>query len=137
MITERLPIIHPGEILKLDFLEPMNITPYRLSVDIGVAQTRMSEIINGKRGISAVASHSFVMHHVRIIKSFTTMPQKERIIYVTTVRFHSERAHALYTALVLDSFAALGHAVTAVVDLLFISVQKFKPRAKNTPLKTP
>jgi antitoxin HigA-1 len=53
MITERLPIIHPGEILKLDFLEPMNITPYRLSVDIGVAQTRMSEIINGKRGISA------------------------------------------------------------------------------------
>jgi antitoxin HigA-1 len=53
MITERLPIINPGEILKLDFLEPMNITPYRLSVDIGVAQTRMSEIINGKRGISA------------------------------------------------------------------------------------
>ena len=53
MTTERLPIIHPGEILKLDFLEPLNITPYRLSVDIGVAQTRMSEIINGKRGISA------------------------------------------------------------------------------------
>jgi antitoxin HigA-1 len=53
MITECLPIIHPGEILKLDFLEPMNITPYRLSVDIGVAQTRISEIINGKRGISA------------------------------------------------------------------------------------
>jgi antitoxin HigA-1 len=53
MTTERLPIIHPGEILKLDFLEPMNITPYRLSVDIGVAQTRMSEIINGKRRISA------------------------------------------------------------------------------------
>jgi antitoxin HigA-1 len=53
MITECLPIIHPGEILKLDFLDPMNITPYRLSVDIGVAQTRISEIINGKRGISA------------------------------------------------------------------------------------
>jgi antitoxin HigA-1 len=53
MTTERLPIIHPGKILKLDFLEPMNTTPYRLSVDIGVAQTRISEIINGKRGISA------------------------------------------------------------------------------------
>ena len=53
MTTERLPIIHPGEILKLDFLEPMNITPYRLSVDVGVAQTRVSEIVNGKRGISA------------------------------------------------------------------------------------
>jgi antitoxin HigA-1 len=53
MTTNSLPIIHPGEILKLDFLEPMNITPYRLSTDIGVAQTRISEIINGKRGISA------------------------------------------------------------------------------------
>lgn len=53
MTTERLPIIHPGEILKLDFLEPLNITPYRLSVDIGVAQTRISEIVNGKRSISA------------------------------------------------------------------------------------
>jgi antitoxin HigA-1 len=53
MTVERLPIIHPGEILKLDFLEPMNITPYRLSIDIGVAQTRISEILNGKRGISA------------------------------------------------------------------------------------
>jgi antitoxin HigA-1 len=53
MTVERLPIVHPGEILKLDFLDPMNITPYRLSTDIGVAQTRISEIINGKRGISA------------------------------------------------------------------------------------
>jgi antitoxin HigA-1 len=53
MTVERLPIIHPGEILKLDFLDPMNITPYRLSIDLGVAQTRISEILNGKRGISA------------------------------------------------------------------------------------
>jgi antitoxin HigA-1 len=53
MSTNSLPIIHPCEILKLDFLEPMNITPYRLSTDIGVAQTRISEIVNGKRGISA------------------------------------------------------------------------------------
>jgi antitoxin HigA-1 len=45
MTTERLPIIHPGEILKLDFLEPLNITPYRLSVDIGVAQTRVSGLL--------------------------------------------------------------------------------------------
>jgi antitoxin HigA-1 len=53
MTIEHLPIIHPGEILKLDFLDPLNITPYRLSVDIGVTQTRISEILNGKRGISA------------------------------------------------------------------------------------
>jgi antitoxin HigA-1 len=44
--------IHPGEILKLDFMEPMEITAYRLSVSIGVQQTRVSELLSGKRGIS-------------------------------------------------------------------------------------
>lgn len=50
---DRLPNIHPGEILKLEFLEPLDITPYRLSKDLGVAQTRISEILSGKRSISA------------------------------------------------------------------------------------
>jgi antitoxin HigA-1 len=53
IIVDRLPNIHPGEILRLDFLEPIEITPYRLSMDIGVQQTRISEILSGKRGISA------------------------------------------------------------------------------------
>jgi len=52
MNNNRLPNIHPGEILQLDFLEPLGITPYRLSKDIGVAQTRISEILAGKRSIS-------------------------------------------------------------------------------------
>jgi antitoxin HigA-1 len=45
--------IHPGEILQLDFLEPMGITAYRLSKEIGVQQTRISLIIAGKRSITA------------------------------------------------------------------------------------
>jgi antitoxin HigA-1 len=53
IIFDRIPNIHPGEILRLDFLEPLEITPYRLSMDIGVQQTRISEILSGKRGISA------------------------------------------------------------------------------------
>lgn len=53
MNSNRLPNIHPGEILKLDFLEPLEITPYRLSKDLGVAQTRISEILAGKRSITA------------------------------------------------------------------------------------
>jgi len=53
MTSNRLPNIHPGEILKLDFLEPLEITPYRLSKDLGVAQTRISEILAGKRSINA------------------------------------------------------------------------------------
>ncbi|MBW4657139.1 MAG: HigA family addiction module antidote protein [Drouetiella hepatica Uher 2000/2452] len=53
MDSNRLPNIHPGEILKLDFLEPLDITPYRLSKDVGVAQTRIGEILAGKRSITA------------------------------------------------------------------------------------
>ena len=53
MDNNRLPNIHPGEILRLEFLEPLNITPYRLSKDIGVAQTRISEILSEKRSITA------------------------------------------------------------------------------------
>ena len=50
---KRLPNIHPGEILQIEFLEPLNITAYRLSKDIGVSQTRISEILSGKRSITA------------------------------------------------------------------------------------
>lgn len=53
MDNSRLPNIHPGEILRLEFLEPLEITPYRLSKDIGVAQTRISEILSEKRSITA------------------------------------------------------------------------------------
>ena len=53
MENSRLPIVHPGEILRLEFLELLDLTPYRLSKDIGVAQTRISEILSGKRSITA------------------------------------------------------------------------------------
>ena len=53
MSDERIPDIHPGEILHIEFLEPLQITPYRLSKDIGVAQTRISEILYGRRSITA------------------------------------------------------------------------------------
>ena len=48
----KIPNIHPGEILWEDFLKPMNITPYRLAKSTRIDQTRISEIIRGKRGIS-------------------------------------------------------------------------------------
>ena len=45
--------IHPGDILKEEFLLPLVITAYRLCMDIGVPQTRISEILKGNRGITA------------------------------------------------------------------------------------
>ena len=50
---ERLKNVHPGEILEKDFLEPMGLTPYALAKAIGVDQTRISQIIKGKRKVSA------------------------------------------------------------------------------------
>ncbi len=43
---------HPGEYLKESFLDPLGITPYRLGKSIGVLQTRISQIVHGKRGIT-------------------------------------------------------------------------------------
>ncbi len=51
-MIKKIPIIHPGEILLEDFLKPMNISAYRLSKEIKIDQTRISEILKGKRGIS-------------------------------------------------------------------------------------
>ncbi|WP_339697862.1 HigA family addiction module antitoxin [Algoriphagus aquimarinus] len=50
---EKLANIHPGEVLNLEFLEPLNITAYRLSKDLNIPQTRISEIIKGNRRITA------------------------------------------------------------------------------------
>ncbi len=45
--------IHPGEILLEEFLNPMGISQYRLAKDISVPQRRISEIVQGKRAITA------------------------------------------------------------------------------------
>ncbi|MFP4023689.1 MAG: HigA family addiction module antitoxin [Thiohalospira sp.] len=50
---DRLKNIHPGEILLEEFLHPLEITAYRLSKDTDIPQTRISQIIKGKRKITA------------------------------------------------------------------------------------
>ena len=50
---EKLPPIHPGEILDEDFLRPMNITQYRLAKAIGVDARRIHAIVHGERAITA------------------------------------------------------------------------------------
>ncbi|MEZ4909004.1 MAG: HigA family addiction module antitoxin [Saprospiraceae bacterium] len=48
----KLKNIQPGEILLEEFLKPMNISAYRLAISIGIPQTRISQIIKGKRRIT-------------------------------------------------------------------------------------
>jgi addiction module HigA family antidote len=53
MLKKKIPSIHPGEILKEEFLTPMGITEYRLAKSIHVPARRINEIVHGKRSISA------------------------------------------------------------------------------------
>ncbi len=51
-MTEKIPPIHPGEILLEEFLEPLGISQYRLAKEIHVPPRRINEIVQGKRRIS-------------------------------------------------------------------------------------
>jgi addiction module HigA family antidote len=50
---ERLPPIHPGEVLLEDFMKPLGLSQYRVAQDIGVSPIRISQIVHGKRAITA------------------------------------------------------------------------------------
>jgi len=64
----KLKNIHPGEILLEEFLKPMGISAYRLSKDLGIPQTRTSEIIKDRRRISADTA-------LRLSKYFSISPK--------------------------------------------------------------
>ena len=64
----RLKNVHPGEILSEEFLKPLVISAYRLSKDIAIPQTRISEIIKGNRRITADTA-------LRLSKYFGTSPK--------------------------------------------------------------
>lgn len=50
---KKLRNIHPGEVLQEEFLIPLELSAYRLSKDIGIPQTRVSEILKGNRRVTA------------------------------------------------------------------------------------
>ena len=68
IITDKLPNIHPGEILKEEFLDEMNLSAYRLAKETNIPQTRISEIIHGKRSVTADTA-------LRFSKFFGTTPE--------------------------------------------------------------
>ena len=50
---KRLAPIHPGEVLQTEFLEPLEMTQYRLAKSLSVPARRINEIVHGTRAISA------------------------------------------------------------------------------------
>ena len=53
MSTDKLAPVHPGEVLREEFLDPMGISHYRLATDIGVAPGRINQIVHGRRAVTA------------------------------------------------------------------------------------
>jgi addiction module HigA family antidote len=64
---ERLPPVHPGEVLLEDFMKPLGLSQYRVAKDIGVSPLRISQIVHGKRAITADTA-------LRLARYFGTSP---------------------------------------------------------------
>ena len=67
MTKEKLPPIHPGEVLLEDFMKPLGLSQYRVAKDIGVPALRISRIVNGKRTVTADTA-------MRLARYFGTSP---------------------------------------------------------------
>ena len=67
MDEERLPPIHPGEVLLEDFMKPLSLSQYRVAQDIGVPTLRISQIVHGKRAVTADTA-------MRLARYFGTSP---------------------------------------------------------------
>ena len=65
---ERLPPIHPGEVLWEDFMKPLGLSQYRVAKDIGVSPIRINQIVHGKRAITADTA-------IRLARYFSTSPE--------------------------------------------------------------
>ena len=52
-MAKKVFAIHPGEILREEFMKPLGLTAYRLAKDLDVPVPRMNDIVRGRRSISA------------------------------------------------------------------------------------
>src|SRR6266481_1778357 len=53
MPRQKLPSVHPGEILREEFLSPLGLSQYRLAKDLSVPPRRINEIVRGSRAVTA------------------------------------------------------------------------------------
>ncbi|QWT22262.1 HigA family addiction module antidote protein [Bacillus sp. NP157] len=67
-MTERLPPVHPGEVLREDYMRPMGLSSNALALAIGVTAARVNELVTGKRGLTADTA-------LRLARYFGTDPR--------------------------------------------------------------
>ncbi len=71
----RLEPVHPGEILKHDYMEPLGLSATALAAAIGVTPARVSEIVRGRRGISAETALRLARYFGTDARSWLTLQQ--------------------------------------------------------------
>lgn len=68
---EQIPFafsIHPGEILRTEFMDPLGLTAYRLAKELHISAPRVNDLVRGKRGITADTA-------LRLSRYFGNSPQ--------------------------------------------------------------
>jgi addiction module HigA family antidote len=66
--TDRIPFPHPGETIREDFLKPLGMSVNKLALELHVPATRMTGIVNGRRGVTADTA-------LRLARYFNTTPK--------------------------------------------------------------
>ncbi len=67
-MTKKMPPIHPGEVLREEFIEPMGLTPYGLAQALNIPRTRIERVVREETAITADTAH-------RLGRYFRTTPQ--------------------------------------------------------------
>jgi len=68
MSEQKMKPVHPGEVLREEFLTPLELSQHRLALDIGVDSRRINEIVSGRRSVTANTA-------LRLARYFNTSPE--------------------------------------------------------------
>lgn len=107
-MEKRLPPIHPGEVLLEDFMKPIGLSQYRVAKDIGVPAMRISQIVNGKRSVTADTA-------MRLARYFGTSPD---VWLRLQVRYDLEVAQLQYGDLIEEEVKVLDKISTSPITSL-------------------
>jgi len=68
MLTNKIPPVHPGEVLLEEFLKPWGLSQNRLAQHMGITTNRLNEVVRGRRGITGDTA-------LRLARATNTMPE--------------------------------------------------------------
>ncbi len=68
MFTDKIPPIHPGEVLLEEFLKPWGVSQNRLAQHMGISTNRLNEVVRGRRGITGDTA-------LRLARATNTTPE--------------------------------------------------------------